>query len=160
MRVGVLTVSDRGSRGEREDTAGTAVAAMLNAKGMTVAVRDIVPDERDQIAAKLRHWADEEKLDVVLTTGGTGLALRDVTPEATAEVADRHVPGFAEAMRAAGRRSTALADLSRAVAVTRGRTLIINLPGSERGARESLDAVIELIPHAVDVLHDDTEHPR
>jgi molybdenum cofactor synthesis domain-containing protein len=160
MKAGVLTVSDRGSRGERVDTAGPAVAALLEAKGIEVTARDIVPDERDQIAAKLRNWADEEQLDVVMTTGGTGLALRDVTPEATADVADRYVPGFAEAMRAAGRASTPLADLSRATAVTRGRTLIINLPGSERGARESLEAVIELIPHAVEVLHDDTEHLR
>ena len=160
MKAGVLTVSDRGSRGERVDTAGPAVAALLEAKGIEVAARGLVPDERDQIAAKLRQWADEEQLDVVLTTGGTGLALRDVTPEATADVAERDVPGFAEAMRAAGRLSTPLADLSRATAVTRGRTLIINLPGSERGARESLEAVIDLVPHAVEVLHDDTEHPR
>ena len=160
MRVGVLTISDRGSRGERVDTAGPAVVTLVEAQGLEVAARDLVPDERDQIAAKLRQWADEEQLDLVLTTGGTGLALRDVTPEATADVADRYVPGFAEAMRAAGRRITPLADLSRATAVTRGRTLIINLPGSEKGARESLEAIIELIPHAVGVLHDDTEHPR
>ena len=160
MRAGVLTVSDRGARGERVDTAGPAVARLMEAQGATVAARGVVPDEQDQIAAKLRAWVDEEGLDVILTTGGTGLALRDVTPEATLAVADRNAPGFGEAMRAAGRKSTPLADLSRAVAVTRGRTLIINLPGSERGASESLEAVLELIPHAVDVLHDDTEHPR
>ena len=132
----------------------------MEATGATVIATLTLPDERDQIAEALRGWADRDQLDIVLTTGGTGLALRDVTPEATLDVADRVAPGFAEAMRAAGRLKTPLADLSRAVAVTRGRTLILNLPGSERGARESLEAVIELLPHAVKLLHDDTEHPH
>ena len=107
MRAGVLTVSDRGARGERVDTAGPAVARLMEAQGATVAARGVVPDEQDQIAAKLRAWVDEEGLDVILTTGGTGLALRDVTPEATLAVADRNAPGFGEAMRAAGRKSHA-----------------------------------------------------
>jgi molybdenum cofactor synthesis domain-containing protein len=130
---------------------------MLEERGASVA-RHIVPDERDEIAAALRAWTDGEKLDLVLTTGGTGLALRDVTPEATLDVADRIVPGIAEVMRAVGRQSTPLAALSRAVAVTRRRTLILNLPGSERGARESLEAVIDLLPHAIDLLQGETEH--
>ncbi len=160
FRVGVLTVSDRGARGERVDTAGPAVATLIAATGAQVSETAIVADEHDLIATKLRAWADGSQLDLILTTGGTGLALRDVTPEATAAVAERTVPGLAEAMRAAGRKSTPLADLSRATAVTRGRTLIVNLPGSEKGARESLAAIVDLLPHAVNVLHDDTEHPR
>jgi molybdopterin adenylyltransferase len=159
MRIGVLTVSDKGSRGERIDTAGPAVAAIAAAKGARVVQTAIVPDERDEIAARLRAWADDERLDVIFTAGGTGLALRDVTPEATLDVVDRLVPGLCELMRDAGRRTTPLAALSRAVAGTRRRTLIINLPGSERGARESIEAVIDLLPHAVDLLHGDpTEH--
>jgi molybdenum cofactor synthesis domain-containing protein len=158
MRVGVLTVSDAGSRGERVDTSGPAIVAMMEVKGAEIAVREIVPDDQDRIESVLREWSDIAGLDVVLTTGGTGLAARDLTPEATLAVGERLVPGFGEAMRAAGRQSTPLADLSRATAVTRGRTLIINLPGSERGARESLEAVIDLIPHAVELLHGDTAH--
>ena len=160
IRAGVLTVSDKGARGERVDTAGPAVAALVATIGAAVSETAVVADEREAIGAKLRAWTDEARLDLILTTGGTGLALRDVTPEATADVAERTVPGIAEAMRAAGRKITALADLSRAMVVTRGRTLIVNLPGSEKGARESLEAVLEMLPHAIDVLHDDTEHPR
>jgi molybdenum cofactor synthesis domain-containing protein len=152
MRVGILTVSDLGSRGQREDTAGPAIASIMEAHGGSVAARAMLPDERDQIAAQLKRWSDEDRLDVVFTTGGTGLAPRDVTPDATLDVIERVAPGFAEVMRAVGRQSTPLADLSRAVAGTRGATLIINLPGSERGARESLEAVLELLPHAVGLL--------
>lgn len=152
MRVGVLTVSDKASRGERVDTAGPAVADLMGIFGAEVTQRATVPDERGQIEAQLRRWADEERLDIILTTGGTGLGPRDVTPEATLAVADRHVPGIGEVMRQVGLKSTHLAPLSRAVAVTRGRTLIVNLPGSERGARESLQAILDLLPHAVELL--------
>jgi len=161
MRVGVLTVSDKGSRGERVDTAGPALAALIAAKGGSVEQTAIVADERDEIASKLREWVDVGKLDLVLTTGGTGLALRDVTPEATLDVADRLVPGLAEAMREVGRKSTPMAALSRSMVVTRGGTLIVNLPGSERGARESLEAILELLPHAIELLQGDAgeQHP-
>jgi molybdenum cofactor synthesis domain-containing protein len=160
IRAGILTVSDKGAAGERVDTAGPAVAGLLDRAGAHVNQRLVLPDERDAIAACLRQWADAERLDLIVTTGGTGLSLRDVTPEATLDVIDRQVPGLAEVMREAGRRSTPLAALSRAVCGTRGRTLILNLPGSERGARESLEAVIDLLPHAIDLLQGEaTTHP-
>jgi molybdenum cofactor synthesis domain-containing protein len=151
IMAGVLTVSDMGARGERQDTAGPAIGALLATKGIEVSETAILPDERDQIAAQLRRWADESHLDLILTTGGTGLSPRDVTPEATLDVAERLVPGFAELMRAESRKKTPLADVSRAVAVTRGRSLIINLPGSERGAVENLEALLPILPHAVEV---------
>ena len=161
FRAGILTVSDKGASGERQDTAGPAAASLLEARGIQVSERALVPDEREAIAQQLRVWSDERPLDLVLTTGGTGLALRDLTPEATLDVAERLVPGLAELMRESGRRSTHLASLSRAVAVVRGRTLIVNLPGSERGARESLEAVLELLPHALELLQGDAgeQHP-
>jgi molybdenum cofactor synthesis domain-containing protein len=160
IRAGILTVSDKGARGERTDTAGPAVAALLDSIGAEAVELAILPDDRAQLAAKLRSWADDAKLDLVLTAGGTGLSPRDVTPDATLDVAERLVPGLAEAMRAEGRRSTHLSSLSRAVAVIRGRTLIVNLPGSERGARESLQAILDILPHAIDNLRGPIEqHP-
>ncbi len=158
MRFGILTVSDKGSRGERVDTSGAAIRVMVDGIGGEIARAAVVPDERDQIAATLRAWCDSGDVDVVLTTGGTGLAARDVTPEATLDVAHRLAPGIAEAMRADGMRATPRAMLSRAVAAVRGSTLIVNLPGSEKGARESLGAVIDVLPHAVELLRGDTEH--
>ena len=161
MRTAVLTVSDKGARGERVDTAGPAVSELLRGIGAEVVEAVVVPDDRAVIAGRLRTWADVDAIDLIVTTGGTGLALRDVTPEATLDVAERQVPGIAEVMRETGRRSTHLAALSRSVVVTRGRTLIVNLPGSERGARESLQAVLELLPHAVELLRGDAgeQHP-
>lgn len=161
LRAAVLTVSDKGSRGQRVDTAGPAVAAILTGVGIEVAATAVVADERNAISDRLRAWSDEARIDLILTTGGTGLAPRDVTPEATLDVADRLVPGIPEVMREVGRRSTHLAALSRSVAVTRGRTLIVNLPGSEKGARESLEAVLELLPHAAELLQGDAgeQHP-
>ena len=161
IRAGILTVSDKGSRGERTDTAGPAVAAILDSIGAESVEVAILPDARDQIAAKLRAWSDDSHLDLILTTGGTGLSPRDVTPEATLDVAERHVPGLAELMRAEGRNSTHLSSLSRSVAVLRGRTLIVNLPGSERGARESLEAILDLLPHAIETLRSASieDHP-
>ncbi len=161
IRAGILTLSDKASRGERVDTAGPAVAALLGSIGIDVVETVVLPDTRDEIAAQLRRWADETELDLVLTTGGTGLSPRDVTPEATLDVAERQVPGIGELMRETGRKSTHLSSLSRSVAVTRGRTLIINLPGSERGARESLDSILELLPHAIELLCGDAgeQHP-
>jgi molybdenum cofactor synthesis domain-containing protein len=157
VRVGILTVSDRGSRGERADTSGAAARELVVGSGGEVVRTAIVADERAQIAARLREWC-EEGLDLILTTGGTGLAARDVTPEATLDVAERLAPGIAEAMRAEGLRHTQRAMLSRAVAAVRGSTLIVNLPGSEKGVRESLGAVIEVLPHAVELLRGATEH--
>jgi molybdenum cofactor synthesis domain-containing protein len=161
IRAAVLTVSDKGSRGERVDTAGPAVAALLREAGAEVLETLVIADERAAIAAQLRSWADDGGIDLIVTTGGTGLAPRDVTPEATLDVAERQVAGIVEVMRETGRRSTHLAALSRSVAVTRGRTLILNLPGSERGARESLQAVLDLLPHAVELLRGDAgeQHP-
>lgn len=157
MRVGILTVSDAGSRGARIDTSGPAVRDLIVGAGGEVTHTATVPDNLDDIADTLRAWC-EAGIDLILTTGGTGFSARDVTPEATLEVADRLAPGIAEAMRAAGLQHTPMAMLSRAVAVLRGPTLIINLPGSEKGARESLEAVLPVLPHAVDLLRGHTDH--
>ena len=161
IRAAVLTLSDKGARGHRTDTAGPAVASLLTSIGVEVVETAILPDDREAIASQLRSWADESTADLILTTGGTGLSPRDVTPEATLDVADRLVPGLSELMRESGRKSTHLSSLSRSVAVTRARALIINLPGSERGAREGLEAILELLPHAVETLRGDSaeSHP-
>lgn len=153
----VVTVSDGVTAGTREDTAGPAVAALLAAAGFAVA-RALVADDRPAIAALLRRLADDEDRALVVLTGGTGLGPRDVTPEATLDVVDRLVPGLAEAMRAAGRAVTPRADLSRGVCGVRRWTLIVDLPGSPRGATESLEAILDLLPHAVALLSGDTAH--
>jgi molybdenum cofactor synthesis domain-containing protein len=140
------------------DTAGAAVRELLTGVGAEVARYAVIPDERDLIAATLRAWADGGDLDLIITTGGTGLSPRDVTPEATAAVVDYLVPGMAEAMRAAGLRQTPMAMLSRGVCGVRGRTLIVNLPGSEKGARENLSVLLPVLPHAVETLHGPVEH--
>ena len=158
FRAGIVTVSDKGSRGERADTSGPALQQLLEGIGAVVSRYEVVPDERERIAQLLVAWCDSGELDLVLTTGGTGLAARDVTPEATLDAAERLAPGIAEAMRAAGMRHTPMAMLSRAVAALRGRTLIVNLPGSEKGARESLGAIIDVLPHAIQLLQGTTEH--
>lgn len=156
----IVTASDGVSHGTREDASGDALAERLVAEGFEVVERVVVPDERDTIAAALRRLADETGAGVVVVTGGTGFAPRDVTPEATEDVVDRRAPGLAEAMRAAGRASTPMADLSRATAGVRGTTLVLNVPGSPRGATESLDAVLPLLPHALQLLDGDTaRHP-
>jgi molybdopterin adenylyltransferase len=156
MRTGVLTVSDKGSRGERDDTSGAAIRELLATIGIEVAAYSVVPDERDRIAAQLRTWADDLALDAVLTTGGTGLSSRDLTPEATRSVIDYEVPGIAEAMRAEGLRHTPMSMLSRALAGVRGRTLIVNLPGSERAVRQNLAVVLPVLQHAAETLRDQT----
>jgi molybdenum cofactor synthesis domain-containing protein len=158
INAAILTISDAGSRGERADTSGDAIRELLVGIGGEVRQYKVIPDEADEISATLRAWCDGGGIDLILTTGGTGLAARDVTPEATLAVADRMVPGLAEAMRAEGLRHTPRAMLSRAVAVVRGATLIVNLPGSEKGARESLGAIIDVLPHAVDLLRGQTQH--
>ncbi len=155
MRVGILTISDRASRGEYEDRAGPLIAdAVRSSLGADVVQAAVVPDERDQIAATLRRWCDEQDLDLILTTGGTGFAPRDVTPEATRDVIEREAPGLAEAMRAASLRVTPHAMLSRAVAGIRGRTLIVNLPGSPKAVRENLDTILPALPHAIELLRE------
>ena len=150
--VGVLTVSDKGSRGEREDTSGKVIQEIFSRIDASVVNYDIVPDERKLIAQKLTEWADEDKIDVIVTTGGTGLGPRDVTPEATLSVVDRVVPGFAEAMRAESLKKTPMAMLSRAVVGTRRNCLIINLPGSPKAVRECLEPILPALPHAVETL--------
>jgi len=152
IRAGVLTLSDKASRGERVDTSSAAVRELLATIDATVARSEVIPDERERIAATLRAWADSDELDLIVTTGGTGLGPRDVTPEATADVIERPVPGLGELMRSAGIKHTPMAALSRGVAGVRGRCLIVNLPGSEKGARENLSAIIDLLPHAVELL--------
>ena len=154
----IVTASDGVSRGTREDTSGDALATRLAEAGLQVCARITVPDERDRLAAALRRLADEDRVDVVVVTGGTGFGPRDLTPEATEDVIDRRAPGLAEAMRAAGRATTPMADLSRATAGIRGTTLVVNVPGSPRGATESLDAVLPLLPHALQLISGDTEH--
>jgi len=150
--VGILTISDKGSRGERQDKSGEAIRKILPSIDARIVNYDIVPDEKELIVRKLVKWVDEDNLDVLITTGGTGLTPRDVTPEATLAVVDRMVPGFAEAMRAESLKKTPMAMLSRAVAGTRGKCLIINLPGSPKAVRECLEVVLPALPHAVETL--------
>lgn len=163
LTAAVLTVSDAGSRGERLDTAGPAAADLLASIGFTVTHTAMLPDEPDQLAAQMCEWADVVGVGVIVTCGGTGLTPRDRTPEATAAVLDYRVDGLAEAMRAEGRVSTPMAMLSRGLAGVRGGTLIVNLPGSERGTRENLTTVLPVLRHAVESLTgtaaDASQHP-
>ncbi|MDA8079214.1 MAG: MogA/MoaB family molybdenum cofactor biosynthesis protein [Nitrospiraceae bacterium] len=154
ITAAVLTLSDKGSRGEREDLGGPAVREIISRIGAEVSIYEVIPDEKDLIKAKLVDYST--KVDLIITTGGTGLSPRDVTPDATLEVIEREVPGIAEAMRREGLKKTDRAMLSRAVAGVRGETLIINLPGSPKAIREGLEAVLEVIPHAVEKIKGDS----
>jgi molybdenum cofactor synthesis domain-containing protein len=155
MQVGILTISDRSSRGDRPDASGPAIAEFLQARlEAEVAATAVVPDELPAIRDTLTDWADRLRLDLILTTGGTGFATRDVTPEATRAALERETPGIPEALRAASLRITPHAMLSRAVAGIRGRTLIVNLPGSPKAVRENLEVLIPILPHALAVLQD------
>jgi molybdenum cofactor synthesis domain-containing protein len=155
IRVGVLTVSDLASQGRRADDSGDAVATWVEARGFELVVRSVVPDETDRIAAKLSRWSDSGEVDLVLTTGGTGLGVRDVTPEATLAVLERAAPGIAEALRAAAAPKFPRAWLSRGAAGTRGQTLIVNLPGSTGGVKDGLAVLEELVDHAVALVRGD-----
>jgi molybdenum cofactor synthesis domain-containing protein len=157
IRFGILTLSDRSSRGERADSSGPALAALIQAEGWSIVEQSILPDDEPAIRQKLIDWADSGKIDVILTTGGTGFAPRDVTPEATRAVIEREAPGLAEAMRTASLTITSHAMLSRIVAGIRNRTLIINLPGSPKGAVENLQVVLPVLPHAVQLLGEDPD---
>ncbi len=151
----IITISDRGARGEREDRSGEILSDRLRKDGYQVKHRAIIPDEVDAISAELVRCAEERSVALIVTTGGTGVAPRDVTPEATLAVVDRTVPGMAEAMRAASLQKTPSAMISRAVVGIRGKTLIINLPGSPRGALENLEVILPALPHALDKIQGD-----
>ena len=160
IRIGILTISDLGVVGQRADTSGDAIVEWAVDRGYDVVVRSVVADETDRISGKLARWADSGEVDVVLTTGGTGLTERDVTPEATAAILEREAQGIAEALRAASGPSFPRAWLSRGRAGTRGKTLIINLPGSTNGVKEGLAVLEDFLDHAVDLVSgSDTRHP-
>ncbi len=151
---GILTSSDLGAQGRRQDTSGQRIREMLEAAGFEISRYEVVPDEQPALEERLRRWSDEDGLDLIVTTGGTGLTNRDVTPEATRAVVDREVPGMAEAMRIQTLKHTPLSMVSRAVVGIRGRTLIVNLPGSPKAVQECLEVVLPAIPHALDMLQD------
>ena len=157
MRIhfGILNLSDRSSRGERADLSGPALANLIQEEGWALGKHDVRPDDEAAIREILMSWADSRELDVILTTGGTGFSPRDVTPEATRAVIDREAPGLAEAMRAASLKVTPHAMLSRIVTGIRGKTLIVNLPGSPKGAVENLQVILPVLPHAVQLLRED-----
>jgi molybdenum cofactor synthesis domain-containing protein len=159
LNIGILTISDKGWLGQRSDESGKAIRDSLSLLDSSVVKYEVVPDELDVIAGKLTEWADEGGIDIILTTGGTGLGQRDVTPEATLSVVDKVAPGFTEAMRAETFKATPYAILSRAVAGVRGKCLIINLPGSPKAVRECLRVVLPVIPHATEIIKGEvTEH--
>lgn len=155
LKAGIITVSDRGSRGEREDLSGREVKRLLDDLEVEIAASVIIPDEEEVIVQTLVGYCDEQRLDLVITSGGTGLSPRDVTPEATRKVIEREIPGMAEAMRWQSSKQTKFAMLSRAVVGARGHTLIINLPGSPKAVRENLLALLPAIPHAIEKLQGD-----
>ncbi len=159
IRAAIVTVSDRGYTGQREDVSGPLLADLVRQMGAEVARQAIVPDERDEIVALLVSLADEMALDLVITTGGTGVTPRDVTPEATQAVVEREMPGLAEVLRFEGYRQTPLAVISRGVAGIRGKTLIVNLPGNPRAVRQGMETLSPILPHAVQMIRgEDTEH--
>ncbi len=159
LRAKILVLSDAASAGQREDRSGSLLRQMLEARGWAVLGTEVLPDEAEQIRRRLEAWTDADDCDAVFTSGGTGLGPRDVTPEATAAVLEKEIPGLAELMRAQGLKSTPRAALSRGLAGVRKGKLIINLPGSPRGARESLESILELLPHAIDLVQGRTAHP-
>lgn len=158
ITIGVLTISDSGAKGARQDTSGENIRSMVTQLSEAIiSAGAIIPDERELIEAIMREWSDDKHLNLILTTGGTGMAPRDVTPEATKAVIDREAPGIAEAMRAVSLQHTPFGMLSRGVAGMRGRTLIINLPGSPKAVRECMECILPVLPHAINLL---VEGPR
>ena len=151
----VITISDRGSRGERKDTSGPEIVAMLQQIGIEIVGQSIIPDEKELICHSLIEWCDGEKTDLILTTGGTGVSPRDVTPDATREIIEREIPGMAEEMRRRSAAITPRAMISRAIAGIRGQTLIINLPGSPKGAVENLSVVLPALTHTIEKIKGD-----
>ena len=160
IRFGIITLSDRSTRGEREDASGPALASFLEAEGCLVLKRLILPDDESALRLTLTEWADSGGLDVILTTGSTGFAPRDIAPEATKAVIQKEAPGLAEVMRSESLKKTPHAMLSRAAAGIRARTLIVNLPGSPKGALENLGFIFPVLPHAVQLLKDDPASER
>ena len=158
IRAAVLTISDGAHQGTRVDKSGPTLVERLRTAGFTISELAVIPDERDQIAAWLRAVIEDRSADVVFTTGGTGIAPRDVTPEAVRDVIEREIPGFGELMRQSGRASTPFASLSRGMAGVAGAVLIVALPGSPKGALESLGAILELVPHVHDLVNGRTSH--
>lgn len=159
IRAAVITMSDKGYAGEREDVSGPVLADLTEAMGAQVVHREIVPDEEEAIAELLMKLADEERVDLVLTTGGTGVTPRDVTPEATSTIIERQVPGLAEVLRFEGYRQTPLAVISRGIAGIRGRTLIVNLPGNPKAVREGMETLTPILPHTIQMIRGQhTEH--
>ena len=160
--LAVLTISTSGSQGNRDDSSGQVIKEMIEGDDFKAVRYEIVADDKDTISNKMAEWADAEDVDLIISTGGTGLGRHDVTPEACLAVLDKEVPGMAEAMRAKPLEFTPMAMISRSVAGIRGNTLIITLPGSPKGVRECLDVVMPVVPHALELLHRETvdEHPR
>ena len=157
--LAVLTISDAGSKGEREDSSGDAIVEIMTGQGFDLKGRDIIPDERDLISTRLREWSDSGDFDLILTTGGTGLGPRDVTPEATRAVLDIEVPGIAEAIRVETLKKTPLSMLSRSVAGVRSGCLVVNLPGSPKGVRECLEVAAPVLPHGLEMIRGRRGHP-
>lgn len=161
IRVAVLTMSDKGSRGEREDASGQLICEMVKEISGEVIAHEVIPDEQNIIEERLKHLADILKADVIITTGGTGVSPRDITPEATKQVLEKEIPGLAELMRAEGCKKTVRAAISRGLVGIRGRSLIINLPGSPKGVKEGLNVILSTIPHVIEKMQgDDAECAR